>query len=237
MGRLWVAQYSVSSEIDGERSWRTRGKSSGKSMLRNPLHNLLENLLNAWPVPTIFIGLILGTKEVKDRRTLTYLGNSYWVIADSGAFRTHWGEAPARVLQLHPLLLTCSQGVQGNKKQEVVKELRFSYPYVLPAIGARTSYLNGGLLKSETEPAWALCCVLFLLSLFAACWASCHFQCTAFSLHSASTASAFTELGFFYVWPPPYRSQAEVVSARWNLRNGTRYVGGVCNFLGFVSPQ
>ena len=43
------------------------------------------------------------------------------------------------------------RGVQGNKKQEIVKELRFSYPYVLPAIGARTSYLNGGLLKSETE--------------------------------------------------------------------------------------
>ena len=52
-------------------------KNSGKNMPRNPFHNLLEKLLNAWPVPTIFIGLILGTKEVKGQRTLTHLGNSY----------------------------------------------------------------------------------------------------------------------------------------------------------------
>ena len=54
-------------------------KSSGKNMPRNPLHNLLENLLNIGPVFTVFIGLILGTKKIKDRRTPTHLGNSYKV--------------------------------------------------------------------------------------------------------------------------------------------------------------
>ena len=53
------------------------GKSSGKNVLRNPLHNLLENLLNTRPVLTVFIGLILGTKKIKDRRTPTPLDNSY----------------------------------------------------------------------------------------------------------------------------------------------------------------
>ena len=57
--------------------WRLGGKSSWKNMLRNPLNNLLENLLNTWPVLTVFIGLILGTKKIKDRRTPTHLGNSY----------------------------------------------------------------------------------------------------------------------------------------------------------------
>ena len=32
--------------------------------------------INAWPVPTVLIGLILDTREIKDR-TLTHLGNSY----------------------------------------------------------------------------------------------------------------------------------------------------------------
>ena len=44
----------------GRESWRTGGKSSEKNVPRNPLHKLLENLLNAWPVLTVFIGLILG---------------------------------------------------------------------------------------------------------------------------------------------------------------------------------
>ena len=75
--RWWPAQYFVNSGIDGERNWRMGGKSSEKIMLRNRFHNLPGKLLNAWPVPTIFIGLILGTKEIKDSRTLTPLGNSY----------------------------------------------------------------------------------------------------------------------------------------------------------------
>ena len=37
--------------------------------------------------------------------------NQAWGTADSGAFGTHQGVAPARVPQLHPLLLACSQGV------------------------------------------------------------------------------------------------------------------------------
>ena len=52
-------------------------------MLRNPLHNLPENLLNTRPVLTVLIGLILGTKKIKDRGTPTGLGNTYWGSADS----------------------------------------------------------------------------------------------------------------------------------------------------------
>ena len=60
--------------------WREELKSGrkkrGKNMPRNLLHNPLGNLLNTWPVLTVFIGPILGTKEIKDRRTLTCSGNS-----------------------------------------------------------------------------------------------------------------------------------------------------------------
>jgi len=76
-------------------------------------------------VLTVFIDLILGTKKIKDRRAPTGLGNSYWGPADSGAFGGTLGSRLSRVPQLHPLLLTCSRGVRGNKKQEIVKELRF----------------------------------------------------------------------------------------------------------------
>ena len=58
------------------KQWREELK-DGRKKQRNPFHNLPEKLLNACPAPTIFIGLILGTKEVKDRRTLMHLGNSY----------------------------------------------------------------------------------------------------------------------------------------------------------------
>ena len=78
---------------------------------------------------------------------------------------------------------------------------------------------------------------LFLLSQFSACWASCHFHWAGFSSPSASTAGAFTKLGFCYLWPGPHGGQAEVVSARLNPRNGTIDVMGVCNFLGPVLLQ
>ena len=161
MARWWPGQYFVSSGIDGERSWRKGGKSSGKSLMRNPLYNPLENLLNTWPVLTVFIGLILGTKEIKDRRSLTCLGNSYWSTADSGPLRTHWGVTPARASQLHWLLLTCLQGLQGNKIWETVKALTFFQPYVLPAIWARTSCLNRRSQRIWDWGAWAFCWVCF----------------------------------------------------------------------------
>ena len=78
---------------------------------------------------------------------------------------------------------------------------------------------------------------LLLRSWFLACWASCHFHWTGFSLHSASTARAFAELGFCCAWPLPGVGQTEVVSARLNLSHGTRYFGEMCNFFGSVSLQ
>ena len=67
----------------------------GKNVPRNPFHNLPENLLNTYSVPTVqklcpvFIGLILGTKKIKDRRTPNSLGDSSWSSAESGAFGTY----------------------------------------------------------------------------------------------------------------------------------------------------
>ena len=195
MERWWPAQYFVSSGIDGERSWRMEGKSSGKNVPMNPLHNLLENLLNTWPVLTVFIDLILGTEKIKDTRTPTGLGNSYQV-------------APARVPQLHLLPLACSQGVQGNKKWETVKELRF-FSAICPS-----SHRDEDLLP-QSEISWNLrrshvsfLLKLFLLSHFPTCWASCHFPCTGFSSPSASTTGDFIELGFCCAWPSPYGGRA-----------------------------
>ena len=57
---------------------------------------------------TVFIGLILGTKEVKDRRTPIHLGNSYKRAEDSGAFGTHWGVAsPESLNYTHCCLPMC----------------------------------------------------------------------------------------------------------------------------------
>ena len=75
----------------GREELKDRRRKQWKNVPRNPFHNLPENLLNTWPVLTVFISLILGTKKIKDRRTPTGLGNSYKSTQDSGAFRTHWG--------------------------------------------------------------------------------------------------------------------------------------------------
>ena len=78
---------------------------------------------------------------------------------------------------------------------------------------------------------------LLLLSQFPGRWTSCHFHCAGFLSNSVSTMWAFAELGFSCAWPSLHRRWAKVVSARLNPRNGTRYVRGVCHFLGSVSPQ
>ena len=86
-------------------------------------------------------------KEDWGQRTLTCLStlkytqqllrcNRQWNLQNT------LGSSPCRIPQWHPPPLACSQRVRGNKKQEIVKELKFCYPYVPPAIGVRTSYLN-----------------------------------------------------------------------------------------------
>ena len=118
-------------QVPRERSWRTGGKSTGKNVLRNPLHNLLEQFTKYLTCAHSFQWFVLGKKKIKDRRTPTGFGNSYWGSADSENFGTYQGVTlgprsnHSRVPELHPLPLTCSQGVQGNKKREIVKELRF----------------------------------------------------------------------------------------------------------------
>ena len=80
---------------------------------------------------------------------------------------------------------------------------------------------------------WAFCWVRFSLSQFPACWVSSHWTFFMFSLH----CGIYCQVGFCCAWPLPCGGRAEVVSARLNPRHGTIYVGGVCNFLGCVSPQ
>ena len=215
-------------------------KSSGKSMPRNPLHSLSEKLLNAWPVPIVFIGLILGTKKIKNRITLTHLGNSYWGIADSGAFSTHWVVARARDPQLHPLLLTCSQGVQGNKKLEIVKELRFVSHMSFQRLGQGPLTLTGGLLESETELCELSAEFVFAVPVFSILgfsslplgWVS-----LAFSFHHV-TFCHVTVVGLLLCLVSASWGWAEVVSARLHPSYGTRYIiRGVCNFLDSVLLQ
>ena len=78
---------------------------------------------------------------------------------------------------------------------------------------------------------------LFLLSWLPARWASCHFLCAGFSLHSTSTTGAFSSWASSVLVLHFKGGQDEVVSTRLNLRNSTMYVSGMCNFLGSVSPQ
>ena len=82
-------------------------------------------------MPTIFIGLMIGTKEVKDRRTFTHLGNCYQGTADSRAFGTpwgtHWRSAVCRALSAHrlnPILLNFAEwlkpGISLEKEKDVM---------------------------------------------------------------------------------------------------------------------
>ena len=211
-------------QVPGESSWRTGGKSKGKNLPRNPLHNLLENLLNTWSVLTVFIDLILGTKKIKERRTPTGLGNSYWDPADRGDFGTHWVVAPARA-QLHPVPLACSWW--GSRKQEM-KDCKGIN--ILLGI-CPSSHRSKDLLESETE--------LRELS------AEFVFRCPSFQ-HAGLLVTS-PALGFLCVqlppcelslsWAPAWWGPAEVVSARLNPNDGTIDVGGVCNFLGSVTSR
>ena len=137
-------------QVLGERSWRMGGKSSGKNMPRNPLHNLQENLLNAWPVLTVFIGLILGTKKIKDRRTPTR-----WATGTK-AQQSLWDTLG------HPLPLP--QITRDLRKHEMrgCKGIKISSP----AIGARTSYPNQRSFGTWDLAAWAFCQVCFCCPIF-----------------------------------------------------------------------
>ena len=125
----FIRSWSQSSWVLPRLKSRERGaegreeKAVGKNMSWNPLHNLLKNQLNTWSELTVFIDLILGTKKIKDRRTPTSLHNNYWGPAVSGAFGT------LRSGVCHsPSIAPTATGLfmGGSKKQELVKELRFS---------------------------------------------------------------------------------------------------------------
>ena len=96
--------------------------------------------------------------------------------------------------------------------------------------------MAGCLLVSEPEPHKLSTKIVFAVpvsSTLGFLSLPLHWVFFAFSFHHGS----FAELGFCYASPLPLGGRALVVSATLNLRNGTIYVQGVCNFLGSVSPQ
>ena len=119
---VWVSAGLKSQKRRAE-EW-TGGKSSGENVLRNPLHNLPENLLTTWSVHTVFIGLILGIKKIKDRWTPHPLGqellgpSSWWKLWDT------LGSNPCQSPSAAPTAACLF--MEGSRKQETVKELRFS---------------------------------------------------------------------------------------------------------------
>ena len=167
--------------------WREELKSGrkkrGKNMPRNLLHNLLGNLLNTWPVLTVFIGPILGTKEIRtEEPSPAQATAALQSAADSGALGTQRGGTPARDPQLHPLLLICSQGVRGNKRRAFVKELRFCWPCPSNHRG------EGLLLNHRSSGIWVWAAWTF-------CWAC--FCCLGFQ-HAGLLATS-PALGFHLV--------------------------------------
>ena len=67
---------------------------------------------------TVFIGLILGTKKSKDRRTPTGLGNSYWGSAGS-AFGTYLPLQSPSVAPTATRLFAMGREGGGSRKQEM----------------------------------------------------------------------------------------------------------------------
>ena len=173
MERWWPTLSN--SGIDGERSWRMGGKSSGKNVLRNPLHNLPENLLNTWPVLTVFSGLILGTKKIKERSTPTPWHQQI--------------EEPSG----HPGAPTATHLFPGDLMKQEMRDCKGIK--TLSAICPSSHRVEDFLLQPEVFWNLRLSCMSFLLSLFLlswvlACWASCHFHCAGFSSCLTSWASS-----------------------------------------------
>ena len=91
--------------------------------------------------------------------------------------------------------------------------------------------------------------VLILLFQFPALWASCHFHCTGLSLGFLSLplhwvfftvrlhCGSICLVGLLLCLASASQGRRVVVSAKLNLRNGTMYVRGVCNFFSSVSLQ
>ena len=152
-----------------------RKKTSEKNVLRNPLDKLLEDLLNTWPVLTAFVGLILGTKNIKDRRTPTCFGSSYSDTTDSGAFGTHWTPTATHLL------------AGGLQKQEMrdCKGIKI-LSAICPSSHRGEDFLpQPGIFWNWTV--WPFCQV--------------YFYCPGFQ-HAGLLVTS-TELGFLHIQLPP----------------------------------
>ena len=143
--------------------------------------------------------------------------------------------SPCQSPSVAPTATCLFMGVQGNKKQDIVKGIKILLAICPSSHGSEDLLPYPGFFWNLR-----LIHVSFLLSFFFAAqflarWASYHFPCTGVSLGSASTTGTFTELGFCCAWLPPCRGQADIVLSRLNPRDCTIYVRGVCNFISSVS--
>ena len=106
-------------QVPGE-ELRTGGKSGGKNMLGNSLQSLPENLLNTWPVLTVFIGLFLGTKKIKDRRTPTA-----WVTATGAQEITEpLGHTEEKLLPKSQNCTYCCSPVHGGLMKQETRDCK-----------------------------------------------------------------------------------------------------------------
>ena len=109
------------------------------------------------------------------------------------------GSSPCQSPSAAPTAAHLFKGVQGSKKWETVKELRFCNPCALPAIGARTyvSLRSSGIWDWAT---WAFCQVCF--------------YCPGFQ-HTGLVTS--TVLDFLHLQLPPHELSPSWASALHGL--------------------
>ena len=93
-------------------------------------------------------------REDKDRRTPTGLCNSYWGPADSALGTYQRVASPESLGCAH-----CRPSVRGGfKETRDCKEIKILFQPVLPALGARTSYLNWRSEPHEISAEFVFCC-------------------------------------------------------------------------------
>ena len=115
----WVLA-GLKSNARGAEGWE--GKAVGKTCQGIPFITCGKNLLNTWPVLTVFNGLILGTKKIKDRRTPAGLGTgAQQMVKTLGHTKEQTLQSPS----IAPTATHMFAGGSRNKKWEILKELRF----------------------------------------------------------------------------------------------------------------
>ena len=131
---------------------------------------------------TVFIGLILGK-----RRLRTEEPPPAWATASGAPQRAplgHTEEQPLRSPSTAPTATRLFTGSPRKQETRGCKGIKISLGMSLRPQERGPPTSTRGLLESETEPRELSASSFFPVP---AGWASCHFPCAGFSLHSAST--------------------------------------------------